>query len=142
MMFIFNLQKVLDFRKLKEDEAKMYLEQLQRKFSLHMHVLKQIEDSIVEEENKMYCVDGHNPNILWLKEQYIQSLKSDLSDAMQHKILLEESLKKQQEILLEHSKNSKIMSSLKEKNKEKFYKEMSSKSQNELDEMVSVRFQK
>lgn len=139
MNFNFGLQSVLDFQELKEEEARTICEQLQHKLALHNAVLAQLEENMKEAQEHLYS-NLVSANMLWLEEQYIQSLQADIDAGLKHKEKIEEELKKQQDIVLELAKKTKSIDMLKTKRKEGYLQEENNKEQKQLDAMTTMRF--
>lgn len=139
MAFTFGLQNVLDFQQLKEEEARTVYEQLQHKLNLHNTMLAQLQENMKEAQERLYN-ELASPNMMWLEEQYIQSLQADIASGIKHKAILEEKLAKQHEIVLELAKKTKSMDTLKTRRKERYLQEQEYKEQQQLDAMTTMRY--
>ena len=139
MTFTFELQNVLDFKHLQEEEARTVYEQLQHKLTLHNAMLAQLEENMKEAQGRLYR-NITSPNMLWLEEQYIQSLQADINAGLKHKALLEEEVAKQQKVVLELAKKTKSMDTLKSRRKERYLQEEQYKEQQQLDAMTTMRY--
>lgn len=139
MTFTFGLQSVLDFQRLKEEEARTLCEQLQHKLHRHNAMIAQLQETMKESQERLYS-NLVSSNVLWLEEQYIQSLQADIESALKHKEMLEKELEQQQKVVLELAKQTKRMDTLKARRKERYIQEEQYKEQQQLDAMTTMRF--
>lgn len=136
--FHFKLEKVLDFRKQAEEQARLALADAQRLHSEQEEVVSNVKRKLAEHQAKEY--EKLSASDLWLWRQYNEALKSDLSTAESRLKQLALNLQKARMIAVEKSKERKLLEKLKENQAEKYYEEESLKEQKEYDEMATIRF--
>ena len=133
--FNFNLEKILQIRKFKEEEAKIVLGQA-------ISVLNSIENRIREAAIKHHNAAKnrfHNPQDMVSYDLYILRLEQEAQmlaeQAAQQEIIVEE----KRALYLEAQKDLKAMEKLKEKQKKDHRKEMLNLQMNEIDDLTSAR---
>ncbi len=136
--FHFKLEKVLDFRKQAEEQARQALADAQRLHLEQEEVVSSVKRKLAEHQAKEY--EKLSAADLWLWRQYNEALKSDLTTAENRLKQLALNLQKARMIAVEKSKERKLLEKLKENQAEKYYEEESLKEQKEYDEMATIRF--
>lgn len=136
--FKFKLEKILDYRKQAEEQAKQTLAEAQRLHKAQEEVVQDLESKITVHHRKEY--DKLSASDLWLWRQYDDALKQDLHAANNRLKQLVLNLQKARMIAVEKSKDRKLLEKLKENKAGKYYEEESLKEQKEYDEMATIRF--
>ena len=133
--FSFNLQKVLQLRKFKEDECKLALGQA-------ISVLNEIENKIKETAVKRHHAASErfaDPGQIAAWDNYIVRLEQEAQrlteQAAQAEIVVEE----KRALYLEASKDLKAIEKLKEKREKEYRKEMFDYEMAEMDNLTAAR---
>ncbi|WP_045215567.1 flagellar export protein FliJ [Desulfonatronovibrio magnus] len=138
--FIFNLQKILDFRVSLEEKAQQALARARQQYQEQNYVLDNLRYELSQAKQELQSKKDVSQGDIWLWNQYIDRLNFDISHAevILQKIAKELTLKRKN--LLEKSKEKKIIEKLKVNQKMKFNHEQEKAEQKEFDEMAVVRF--
>ncbi|WP_027178531.1 flagellar export protein FliJ [Maridesulfovibrio bastinii] len=136
--FKFKLEKILDFRKQAEEQARQALAEAQKLHSEQEKVVEALKSKIVAHQSKEY--DNLSAADFWLWRQYDDALKQDLHSAENRLKQLALNLQKARMIAVEKSKDRKLLEKLKENQSGKYYEEENLKEQKEYDEMATIRF--
>lgn len=133
--FSFNLQKVLQLRKFKEDECKLALGQA-------ISILNEIENKIKETAVKRHHAASErfaDPGQIAAWDNYIVRLEQEAQrlteQAAQAEIVVEE----KRALYLEASKDLKAIEKLKEKREKEYRKEMFDYEMAEMDNLTAAR---
>lgn len=136
--FKFKLEKILDFRKQAEEQARHELAEAQRLQKAQEAVVEGLELKMSEHLAKEY--DNLTAADFWLWRQYDDALKQDLIAAKNRFKQLALNLQRARMIAIEKSKERKLLEKLKENQAGKYYEEENLKEQKEYDEMATIRF--
>ncbi len=140
MSFSFSMQKILDYRALLEDEAKVQLGKAQAMLKQEEEHFAHIEAQIAATENEIYKDMTMDASCRWLLESFIKGLRSDLAQSHARLLQLHESVKNCKEMLLIRSKDKKVLEKLKEKQQERHYAEEKDLERKINDESATLRF--
>lgn len=141
-MFVFNLQSVLDARKVFEEKIlREFAEkkrELEKEVESLLHMRKRRESAVVQ--LKGLKDQGVMAADVTMYFNYINRLVQQ--ESMQEDIIhqMEKQVEMKRQELIEAVKDRKVMESLKERKWEEYYQKVSSTERKLLDEMAIVRF--
>ncbi len=138
--FRFALDKVLDYRKQLEEQAKLELAQARQAYAAQVELVQGVRKSLAEHEKALYQEEP-NADTFWLWKQYKERLVEDLARAEQRMRALAQELSKKQRQAVIRSRDRKLLDKLKEKQKERHVREEERLEQKEFDEMATVRYE-
>jgi len=141
MPFKFSLQKILELRVQREDEARQKLAQARLEFQQQSELVDKIKSELEKCRNKLLTDKAISQAELWLWVAYEEGVKNDLKDAEQHLQLLGQKVNRFRQELILRSKERKLLEKFKQKQAEKYESEQKQKEQRELDEIAVLRFQ-
>lgn len=138
MPFRFNLQKVLDFRIQKEEEAKVALARAEAQVRQGEEVLEKLkgEYQAAEAQSLGKVMQAGER---WLHDQYIKGLKADLSQAALQLRFYRQMSEEARKTLAARAIERKLLDKLKEKKKIQFTKAEQKQEQNFNDEIATIR---
>ncbi len=139
--FTFSLQRILELRQQKEEQAQMALAALQRRFQeaeLHLESLKK---EVHELENNYRDKKTISQGDLWLWRQYRFRLDADIRESTQQVERLRAEVENQRQELVDRSKDRELMERFKDNRKKAFDYEQQKEEQKEFDETATARFQ-
>ncbi|MBI9112095.1 flagellar export protein FliJ [Maridesulfovibrio ferrireducens] len=136
--YAFKLEKVLDFRKQIEEQARLALAEAHKLHTEHKKVVFEIEEKKKNNQKKEY--EKLSADDLWLWRQYDDALTKDLYSAQNRLKQLALNLQKCRTEAVQKSKDRKLLEKLKENQAKKYYEEENLKEQKEYDEMATLRF--
>ncbi len=139
MAFKFTLQKVLEYREVLENQAKVAFSKAQANY---LEALKRLEELnvLLESQQAELCNPKKEVSEKWLVEQYIKGIREDIVFTARLLPELEKKKNEAQQELIIKAKELKTLEKLKEKQHERFNKEELKKEQKAYDETASVRF--
>jgi len=139
--FQFKLQRILDYRKQIEEQAKMRLAKILSLISQKKEQIKQCEREL-EQISKVISMGNLSEHSLWLYKEseknillYIDQLKKELKDLSQKAEVL------RQDLILKTIERKKL-EKLKQKDHERFIYEEQKREQKEIDEISTLRYEK
>lgn len=136
--FVFRLEKVLEYRRQLEDQARMALAQAQARHQAQEAVVLDLETRLAEHVDKGFGPKATQADI-WLWMQYRQALDRDLDAAradLQRLALILQNCR--QEAVL-RSREKKLLEKLKERQARKHHVAENLAEQKEYDEMSTLR---
>ncbi len=136
--FVFRLEKVLEYRRQLEDQARMALAQAQANHQAQEAVVLDIETRLAAHVDKGFGPKATQPDI-WLWMQYRQALERDLTAAkteLQRLALILQNCR-QQAVL--RSREKKLLEKLKDRQARKHHVAENLAEQKEFDEMSTLR---
>jgi flagellar FliJ protein len=136
--YAFKLEKVLDFRKQIEEQARLALAEAHKLHTERKKVVFEIEEKKKNNQKKEY--EKLSADDLWLWRQYDDALTKDLHSAQNRLKQLALNLQKCRTEAVQKSKDRKLLEKLKENQAKKYYEEENLKEQKEYDEMATLRF--
>lgn len=139
--FKFKLQTVLDYRLQLEDQAKLVLARIQRKYQAQVGIVKGIEQRIEDTECEYCSREVLSAAEVWLWQACRDNLNRELEQAQVVLSELAKELQKARTYAIERSKERKLLEKLKENQAEKHVKEDALAQQKEFDETATLRFQ-
>jgi flagellar FliJ protein len=139
--FRFKLEKVLEYRRSLEEQAKLALAQAQQAHDRQQEVLAQLKDSLEKHRSALNSRRDVTMQDLWLYEQYERRMSQDIIEA--DAALQELALKLQlcRKNALSRSTDRKLLEKLKTRQAEKHHAEEQQKEQKEFDEAAAVRYE-
>ncbi|MFO7816701.1 MAG: flagellar export protein FliJ [Thermodesulfobacteriota bacterium] len=138
--FNFSLQRVLDFRKQKEEQAQMTLAASERRLKNEQARLGELQNEMrlceAEYRNRRHLSQGD----LWLWGNYRLRLEAEINERESIIRRIEKKIKKQRKELVDRSKQRELLDKYKENQKKAFDYEQKQKEQKEFDETATTRF--
>ncbi len=136
--YSFKLEKILDFRKQVEEQARLALAEATRLHADQKKIVDEIEQKKINHQKKEY--EKLSVDDLWLWRQYNEALTKDLHSAQNRLTQLALNLQRCRTEAVQKSKDRKLLEKLKENQAKKYYEEENLKEQKEYDEMATLRF--
>ncbi|SMF27595.1 flagellar export protein FliJ [Desulfovibrio gilichinskyi] len=136
--YAFKLEKILDFRKQVEEQARLALAEANRLHADQKKIVDGIELKKNNHQKKEY--EKLSVDDLWLWRQYDEALTKDLHAAQNRLTQLALNLQRCRTDAVQKSKDRKLLEKLKENQAKKYYEEENLKEQKEYDEMATLRF--
>ncbi len=140
MSFTFSMQKILDYRTMLEEEAKVQLGKAQAMLKQEEERFAGIQAQIAATEKEMFKDRTMDASARWLLESFIKGLQADLTQSHGRLLQLQESVNNCKEMLLIRSKDKKVLEKLKEKQQERHYAEEKELERKINDESATLRF--
>lgn len=139
MSFQFNMQKVLDYRELMEEEARGKLAKAENDLRNGREKLgelkKELERARAEASGKL--LQGGER---WLQDQYEKGLAADIRQAEMNALMLAQLVEEARKILAARALDRKVLEKLKERQKVQFLRAEQKQEQNFNDEIATIRF--
>lgn len=139
--FRFSLERVLEYRRQLEDQAKMDVAKALAAYNQQAQRLEALQAKLAEHEGSLYSSGAVEEKELWLWRRYFSALKEDISTAEVQLQKLAKILTETRQRLVTRSRDKKLLERLKANQESAFRKEENLKEQRESDEMATVRFQ-
>jgi len=134
--FKFNLEKILQLRKFKEEECRIVLGQA-------IGVLNRIENEIMETAVKRHNASSmrfSNPLEITAWDYYISRLDQETQNLTEQAAQAELVVEEKRALYLEASKDLKAIEKLKEKQQKEYRKEMFNSEMAEVDDITAARY--
>ncbi|MFR4985919.1 MAG: flagellar export protein FliJ [Lachnospirales bacterium] len=142
--FIFNMQGLLNIKEKLEEQSKTEygkaLAKLEQEKSILLNLKNKKQENILsfrESINK-----GVKPNYIDNINKYISFIDKKIEEQMQNINKVKEIVEEKRLALLEAMKERKVLETLKEKEKENYFKEELKNEQKIIDEIVSYKYNK
>lgn len=142
--FIFNMQGLLNIKEKLEEQSKTEygkaLSKLEQEKSILLNLKNKKQENILsfrESINK-----GVKPNYIDNINKYISFIDKKIEEQMQNINKVKEIVEEKRLALLEAMKERKVLETLKEKEKENYFKEELKNEQKIIDEIVSYKYNK
>jgi flagellar protein FliJ len=139
--FTFKLQTSLDIKDKQEDQQKAELQRITAIHQENVEILKSLELKLYDIQNQIrYCqTSSNNLNISEVTnlQEYLPFLKGKINTQIETIQMIEIEMEKAREVLIDISKEKKILEKLKFKHLEEYKKEMGRQEQILLDEMAT-----
>jgi len=138
--FVFRLEKVLEYRRQLEDQARMALAQALARHKAQEEVLRDVETRMAQHLERGFGAQATQADI-WLWMQYRQALERDLAAAkaeLQRLALILQTCR--QEAVL-RSREKKLLEKLKDRQAKKHHVAENLAEQKEFDEMSTLRYE-
>ncbi len=140
MSFSFSMQRILDYRAMLEEEAKVRLSKAQQMYKKEEEYFLALQALLREKEQEMCENRTMDAASRWVLENYIKGIKSDLSQSYNRLRQLHEILKQCKDMLLTRAKDKKVLEKLKEKQQERYHVEEKEHERKSNDEAATLRF--
>ena len=137
--FSFKLQKVLDYRALLEEKARMVLAQAQARLDEQQRVHNELEQAWLAHHSREREA-SRDVNELWLWRRYKDGLEIDIATSRDKLAKLESKLQQCRTEAVERSKEKRLLEKLKETQAKRHHEHESLREQKENDEMATIRF--
>ena len=137
--FVFRLEKVLEYRRQLEDQARMALAQAQARHTAQEQVLADLVERMVAHVEKGFGSQATQADI-WLWMRYREALERDIATAgeeLQRLALILHNCR--QEAVL-RSREKKLLEKLKDRQARKHHVAETLAEQKEFDEMATIRY--
>lgn len=139
MSFQFNMQKILDYRELMEEEARGKLAKAENDLRKGREKLgelkKELERARAEVSGKLLQSEER-----WLQDQYEKGLAEDIRQAEMNALILAQLVEEARKILAARALDRKVLEKLKERQKIQFLRAEQKQEQNFNDEIATIRF--
>ncbi len=140
MSFVFPMQKILDYRTMLEEEAKVRLSKAMQMQQREQERFAAIQAELHATETQMYENRTIDAASRWVFENFIKGLQSDLSQSHARLRQLQESVNQCKEMVLIRAKDKKVLEKLKEKQQERHYAAEKEHERKTNDESATLRF--
>ncbi len=140
MSFTFSMQKILDYREMLEEEAKVQLAKAQNMLKKEEERFTSLQNTLAEKKAEMSTQITMDAASRWILENYIKGLHADLTQSHQRLLQLHEILKQCKEMVLIRAKDKKVLEKLKEKQQERHYAAEKEHERKTNDEAATIRF--
>ncbi|MFW6005580.1 MAG: flagellar export protein FliJ [Desulfonatronovibrionaceae bacterium] len=139
--FSFNLQKVLDYRVSLLEKAQQEFALARKNHQEQSALLDSLKQELKEARQEIRKKENQTQAGIWLWNHFIDRLEFDLKQAEARLKELSREVNLRRKILIQASKDKKIIEKLKYNQKMKFDHEQEKKEQKEFDEMAVVRYE-
>ncbi len=140
MSYTFPMQKILDYRIMLEEQAKVQLVKAQKMLKKEEDRFAALQNTLAEKKAEMSSNVSMDAGTRWILDNFIKGLASDLSQSQRRLLQLHEILQKCQEMLLIRAKEKKVLEKLKEKQQERYYAAEKELERKINDEAATLRF--
>lgn len=138
--FNFSLERVLDYRRQQEDQAKMDVARALAVHRAQAEKLDALRARLAEHEASLYSGKELTENDLWLWRRFRMRLAEEVGDAELLLRDLARTLALARQRLVSRSKDKKLLERLRANQELRFRQEENLKEQRESDEMATVRY--
>ncbi|MEW5774134.1 MAG: flagellar export protein FliJ [Thermodesulfobacteriota bacterium] len=138
--FQFRLQKVLEYRRQREDQAKFAFAKAKADHDLQVNVVAALRTALDEHEASLYAGKRLTEGDIWLWRQYRRRLIQDMEQAEMRLMELTRLMNARRRELVERSKERKLLERLRTQQELEFRREANAREQREYDEMATIRF--
>ena len=136
--FVFRLEKVLEYRRQLEDQARMALARAQADHDAQQRVITDISTRLAAHMERGFGKHANQADI-WLWTQYREALEKDLATARVELERLAQVLQTRREEAILRSREKKLLEKLKDRQAKKHHVQESQLEQKEYDEMATIR---
>jgi flagellar protein FliJ len=138
--FRFRLERVLDLRRQKEDQAKLAFGKALSDHTAQAARVDALRLALAEHEAKLYSGKETTAADLWLWRRYQDRLVSDVEKAEIRLMDLARVLTQRRREMIERSKERKLLEQLRNQQEISFRREENLREQREYDEMATLRY--
>lgn len=138
--FRFSLEQVLKYRAQLEDQAKVELARVEAERRREQERAESLEKMVEQQEQALAALRVDQMAERWLIDTYLKGLRADLAQARQRVINWDAVVKAARQLVLERSKDKKVLEKLKSTQAENHAKDEKYREQKEFDETASIRF--
>jgi flagellar protein FliJ len=136
--FVFRLEKVLEYRRQLEDQARMALAQAQAQHDLQKQILLDLSTRLTAHMERGFGKHATQADI-WLWSQYREALGKDLAAAKVELEQLASILQTRRQEAVLRSREKKLLEKLKDRQAKKHHEQENQREQKEFDEMATIR---
>lgn len=136
--FVFRLEKVLEYRRQLEDQARMALAQAQARHDSQKSIVADLSTRLAAHVERGFGKDAQQADI-WLWMQYREALEKDLAVARAELERLASILQTCRQEAVLRSRERKLLEKLKDRQARKHHVAESLDEQKEFDEMATIR---
>ncbi|MDR3640495.1 MAG: flagellar export protein FliJ [Humidesulfovibrio sp.] len=136
--FAFRLEKVLEYRRQLEDQARMALAQAQAQHDAQKRIIADLSMRMTAHMERGFGRNATQADI-WLWSQYRDALGKDLIQAKTELERLASILQVCREEAVLRSREKKLLEKLKDRQAKKYHEQESQREQKEFDEMATIR---
>ncbi|EGJ49411.1 flagellar export protein FliJ [Desulfocurvibacter africanus subsp. africanus str. Walvis Bay] len=136
----FKLEKVLDFRRQREEQAMLVMAEAQRRYRDQAEFLDGLKSRLARAEAEFFSRKAYTPPDLWLWNTYKKAADFDikLADAALQRLAKE--LQRARLEVIARAKDRKLLEKLKENQAKRYEQEERLAEQKEFDESSTLRF--
>lgn len=138
--FHFRLQKVLEYRQQREDQAKFAFAKAKADHDMQVVVVDNLRKALQKHEESLYSGKKLTEGDIWLWRQYRKRLIQDMEQAEMRLMELTRLMNAKRRELVERSKERKLLERLRSQQEIAFRREASAREQREYDEMATIRY--
>ena len=138
--FVFRLEKVLEYRRQLEDQARMTLASAQARHKAQEEAVKDVETRLADHLERGFGVKATQGDI-WLWMQYRQALERDLVTEREELELRARFLQYCRQEAVLRSREKKLLEKLKDRQAKKHHVAENLAEQKEFDEMATLRYE-
>jgi flagellar FliJ protein len=136
--FVFRLEKVLEYRRQLEDQARMALAHAQAEHDSQQRIIADLHMRMTVHMERGFPKNATQADI-WLWTQYREALTKDIAAAQAELERLAQVLQTCREQAVLRSREKKLLEKLKDRQARKHHVEANLKEQKEYDEMATIR---
>ncbi len=136
--FVFRLDKVLEYRRQLEDQARMALARAKADHDVQRNLLNDLTMRLTAHNERGFRKRAPQADI-WLWNQYREALEMDITAATAELERLAQVLQKRREEAVLRSREKKLLEKLKDRQAAKHHVEANQHEQKEFDEMATIR---
>jgi flagellar protein FliJ len=141
--FAFTLETLLRHRRNLEEKQRIELYRLysqrQSQLDRRKELLDRQEDALTELAEKRMAVTTDHEEMHWFYP-YLDRLQSEISVCAKRIVQLEEAIEAQRTVVVQASKDKKVLDKLKSRQEKEFNSELEKREQKTIDELVTVQF--
>lgn len=138
--FRFSLDRVLEYRRQLEDQAKMAVAKALAAHRAQQAEVDGLHESLKRHIESLYAGGDVTENDMWLWRRYRVRLEEDIIFAERELMLRGQELTAARQELVRRAKDKKLLEKLRRNKELEFRKEENLKEQRESDEMATVRY--
>ncbi len=139
--FAFKLEKVLEYRRQLEDQARQALASAQARHDAQRKRVVDLETHLAEHVAKGYTRKNTSAGDIWLWRNYKEALEQDLVEEKATLGTLALKLQKCRRDAIARSRDRKLLEKLREKQAKRYHEEQSRDEQKEYDELATISYQ-
>lgn len=139
MPFLFNMQKILNYRMQMEEEAKVRLARARQMHLEEERRHEELRQLLSEKEAQSYAQLAMDAGERWLLENFIKGLRSDMAATQLRLRSLRQTVELARQVVLERAKERKSLEKLKERQEERYRAEERDNERKTNDETASLR---
>jgi len=140
MPFKFKMQKVLEYRELLEEQAKITLAKALNVMREEKEKIQSLQVLIFDNETQLFDAPYSNSGDRWLLEHFIKGLKEDMTTSALRLRALDEAYHEAQNKYIYLAKERKVLDKYKSNQLETHNKNESFKEQRDNDETATMRY--